>query len=70
MTRVTVELPEGVEKKVIEEALQYEAKKRALLNFLDEMMKGARQLPEKELVRLGRQIKKGRYEELRNKGLI
>jgi hypothetical protein len=57
-------------KKVLEEALLYEAKKRALLKFLDEMMKGAKQLSNEELVRLGREIKKGRYEQLKKKGLI
>lgn len=56
--------------KVLEEALLYEAKKRALLKFLDEIMKGAKQLPDKELVKLGRELKKGRYKELKKKGLI
>jgi len=78
MAEIVVEVPKGVEKrlkgvklkKVLEEALLYEAKKRALLKFLDEMMKGAKQLSNEELVRLGREIKKGRYEQLKKKGLI
>lgn len=78
MAKVTVELPKGLEEKmkgiklekIIEEALLYEAKKRALLRFLDEMMKGAKQLSDKELVKLGRKIKKGRYEKLKKKGLV
>lgn len=76
--KVEFELPEDVEEKlkginlekVLEEALLYEAKKRALLKFFDEMMKGAKQLPDEELVELGRKIKKGRYERLRKKGLV
>lgn len=70
MTKVTVELPEGVEKKVIEEALLYETKKRALMKLVDEIMKGSRQLPDEQLVKLGRELKKGRYEELKRKSLM
>jgi hypothetical protein len=78
MREIIVEVPEDVEErlkginlqKALQEALLYEAKKKALLKFLDEMMKGAGQLSDKELVKLGREIKKGRFGELKNKGLI
>jgi len=78
MTEIKVEVPKGIEEKlkgvklekVIEEALLHEARKRALIKLSDEMMKGAKQLSDEELVRLGRELKKGRYEDLRKKGLV
>jgi len=38
--------------------------------LIEEVMKGAKQLNEKEIVRLGREIKKGRAEKLKQLGLL
>lgn len=39
--------------------VNFEAKRKALINFLDEAIKGVVELSDEELVNLGREIKKG-----------
>ncbi|MBI3190826.1 hypothetical protein HYZ41_03920 [archaeon] len=38
--------------------------------LVDETMKGAKRLGDKELVELGRKLKKGRFKELKKQGLV
>lgn len=78
MPDITVRVPDDVERrlrgmrvtKVVEEALSYEAKKRALVALFDERMKGAKQLPDAKLVAMGRTLKKGRWVALKKKRLV
>lgn len=76
MAEIVVKLPKCLEgeveqvKRRVSEEIAFEAKRRALLDFIDEVMKGAKQLSDEELVRLGKEIKKGRSEKLRKRGLV
>jgi len=54
----------------IEELIAWEEKRKLLSLFMDEVMKDAKQLSEDELVKLGREIKKGRFEKLKQMGLV
>ena len=54
----------------IHELVIFETKRRMLLEFVDEVMKGAKQLSDEKLVKLGRKFKKGRYEQLKKRGLV
>lgn len=76
MPEIVIKIPEELsdEKNFLErrimEMVNFEAKRKALLNFLDEAMKGAAELSDEELVNLGRKIKKGRFEKLKKRGLM
>ena len=69
-----IELPEmrGREitglKRRMQELASFEVKRQLLIEFVDEVMEGSKQLSEKELVKLGRKIKKGRFEQLKKEG--
>jgi SpoVK/Ycf46/Vps4 family AAA+-type ATPase len=56
--------------KDIEELISLEEKRKLLSLFIDEVMKGAKQLNNSELIKLGRRFKKGRFEKLKEKGLL
>ena len=76
MAELSVKLPKVLEEdkakleKKIGELITLEAKRKALLRFVDETMKGAKQLSDKELVKLGRKLKKGRFRQLKKQGLV
>ncbi|MBI3412584.1 MAG: hypothetical protein HY051_00700 [Candidatus Aenigmarchaeota archaeon] len=76
MTDVEIKLPKILEKnkseveKRIGELVSFEAKRRSLLEFIDETMKGAAQLDDEELVRFGKKIKKGRFDNLKKQRLL
>ena len=76
MGDLEIKLPKILERekivleKRIEELITFEAKRRRLLVFIDEIMKGAKQLPEKELISLGRELKHGRFKKLKKQGLV
>ncbi len=54
----------------IEELISLEDKRKLLSLFIYEVMKDAKQLCADELVKLGREIKKGRFEKLKQMGLV
>lgn len=56
--------------KRIEELVVFEEKRRKLLGFIDELMKGAKNLNNTDLVKLGREIKRGRFKKLKKQGLF
>jgi len=76
MPEIVIRIPEELSdeknflKRRIMEMVNFEAKRKALLNFIDEAMKGAAELSDEELVNLGREIKKGRFEKLKKRGLV
>jgi len=76
MEELTVKIPDslkgdkGVLEKKIGELVTLEAKRKQLIRLADETMKGAKQLGDKELVELGRKLKKGRFKELKKQGLV
>jgi hypothetical protein len=76
MAEIKVKIPKELEPEVdriereIEELVSSEQKSKLIAEFVDDVMKGASQLGEKELVELGRGMKRGRAEELRRLGLM
>ena len=76
MAELKVKIPELLKEesvkieKDIEELISSEEKRKLLSLFIDEVMKGAKQLSEEELVKLGRELKKGRFEKLKQMGLV
>ncbi|RZN40083.1 MAG: hypothetical protein EFT35_03390 [Methanophagales archaeon ANME-1-THS] len=76
MAKLVVEVPEllGEEMEMIErevkELISLKEKRKLLSLFIDEVMKGANQLSEEELVELGREVKRGRFEKLKQLGLV
>ena len=76
MSELKVKIPELLEEesvkieKDIEELISSEEKRKSLSLFIDEVMKGAKQLSKEELVELGRSVKKGRFEKLKQMGLV
>ena len=76
MSELVVEVPGllrgevGKIEREIEELISWEEKRKLLSLFMDEVMKDAKQLSEDELVKLGREIKKGRFEKLKQMGLV
>jgi hypothetical protein len=76
MSELVVEVPgllRGEVSKIereIEELISLEEKRKLLSLFMDEVMKDAKQLSADELVKLGREIKKGRFEKLKQMGLV
>ena len=76
MAELKVEIPKLLEEdaekleKDVEELIALEEKRKLLSLFVDEVMKGAKQLSNEELVKLARDTKKGRFEELKQMGLV
>lgn len=76
MDDLEIKLPKILEKekprleKRIEELVVFEEKRKKLLGFIDELMKGAKNLGNKDLVKLGREIKHGRSKKLKKQGLF
>ncbi|MDI6884449.1 MAG: hypothetical protein QMD00_04935 [Hadesarchaea archaeon] len=76
MAEIVVKIPEPLEEEAariereIKELVSSEEKRKLLSLFIDEVMKGAKQLSEEELVKLGREVKRGRAEKLREMGLV
>ena len=66
MTELKFEIPTllkdeaGKIKEEIKELIQLEEKRKLLSLLIDEMMKGARQLNQKDLTNLGRTVTRGR----------
>jgi len=56
--------------KRMEEIIIFEEKRKKLLGFIDEIMKGAKKLKNDDLVKLGRKVKKGRFDHLKKQGLF
>lgn len=76
MDDLEIKLPEILKKekprleKRIEELVIFEEKRKKLLSFIDEIMKGAKNLSQGDLVKLGREIKQGRFKKLKKQGLF
>lgn len=76
MVELKVEIPDLLKEesvkieREVEELISLEEKRKLLSLFIDEVMKGGKQLSKEELVKLGREIKEGRFEELKQKGLV
>jgi len=76
MEELSVKIPESLKgdkevlEKKISELVMLEAKRKGLIRLVDETMKGAKQLSDKELVELGRKLKKGRFKELKKQGFV
>ena len=76
MDELEIKLPEILQgeksklEKRIEELVSFEAKRKRLLVLIDEIMKGGKQLTDDELVKLGRDIKHGRFNKLKKQGLF
>jgi len=67
--RLLEEDTEKIERDV-EELILSEEKRKRLALLIDDIMKGAKQLSEFELVKLGRDVKKGRFEKLKQMGIV
>ena len=76
MDDVEVKIPSILKKekpqleKRLEELVLFEEKRKKLLQFIDSLMKGGKNVGDDELVRLGRDLKKNRYETLKKQGLV
>lgn len=76
MEELSVKIPKSLEgdkdmlEKKIGELIVLEAKRKELIRLADETMKGSKHLGGKDLVRLGRKLKKGRFKELKKAGLV
>ena len=76
MAELKVKIPRLLEEeankleKDVEELIASEEKRKLLSLFMDEVMKGAKQLNEEKLLKLGRELKKGRFEKLKQMGLV
>lgn len=76
MEELSVKIPKSLEgdkdmlEKKISELIMLEAKRKELIRLADETMKGSKQFSDKELVVLGRNLKKGRFKELKKQGLV
>jgi len=76
MAELKVEIPKLLEKDAekleqdVKELIAEEEKRKLLSLFIDEVMKGAKQLSNEELVKFARDLKKGRFEELKQMGLV
>ena len=76
MAELKVEIPKLLEEDAeklerdVEEFIAIEEKRKLLSLFIDEVMKGAKQLSNEELVAFARELKKGRFEELKHMGLV
>ncbi|MBW2974169.1 hypothetical protein KY366_00475 [Candidatus Woesearchaeota archaeon] len=76
MAELKIEIPgllEGESKRIekkVGELISSEEKLKSLSLFMDKVMKGAGQLSEGKLIRLGREVKKGRFGRLKQKGLV
>jgi len=76
MDDLEIKLPEILKKekprleKRIEELVIFEEKRKKLLSFIDESMKGGKNLSQGDLVKLGREIKQGRFRKLKKQGLF
>ncbi len=76
MDDLEIKLPEILKKekprleKRIEELVIFEEKRKKLLSFIDEIMKGGKNLSQGDLVKLGREIKQGRFRKLKKQGLF
>jgi hypothetical protein len=76
MPELVIDIPEMLKedmeriKREVMELISAEEKRKLISLFIDEVMKGAKQLTEDELIKLGREIKKGRFEKLKKTGLV
>jgi len=76
MDDLEIKLPEILKKekprleKRIEELVIFEEKRKKLLGFIDEIMKGGKNLNRADLVKFGREIKQGRFKKLKKQGLF
>jgi len=76
MSELKVRIPRSLEgevgkiEKEVEELILMEEKRKLLSMFVDEVMGGAKELSREELVKLGREIKKGRSEKLHKMELV
>lgn len=76
MAELKVEIPRLLEEdskrleEDVNEFIASEEKRKLLSLFMDEVMKGAKQLSDEDLVKLGRDFKKGRLEKLKRMGLV
>ena len=76
MVELKVEIPKLLEEDAekleqdVKELISSEEKRKLLSLFIDKIMKGAKQLSNEELVKFARDLKKGRFEELKQMGLL
>lgn len=76
MAELKVEIPRLLEEdskrleEDVNEFIASEEKRKLLSLFIDDVMKGAKQLSDEELVKLSRDFKKGRFEKLKQMGLV
>jgi hypothetical protein len=76
MVEFKVEIPGSLKdeskriEREVEELISLEEKRKLLSKFIDEVMKGAKQLTEDKLVEFGREIKNGRFHKLKQIGLL
>jgi hypothetical protein len=76
MAELKVEIPKLLEEDAerlemdVNEFIASEEKRKLLSLFIDEVMKGAKQLDDEKLVKLSRDFKKGRFDKLKQMGLV
>lgn len=76
MGEIRIEIPKSLEgeserlEREIEKLVSSEEKRKLLSLFIDKAMEDAEQLDKAELIKLGREVKQGRAEELRELGLV
>lgn len=76
MEEIKIKLPENLKgrrkeiERELEEFVVAEEKRRLVSLLLDRLMSEAAQLSDEELVALGRKFKKGRFNQLKEEGLV
>lgn len=76
MVEIIIPLPKILEKEKSEierklrEIVELEVKRRMLIKLFDEVMKGAKQLSDEEIVEFSKKFKEAGVEELKKKGLM
>lgn len=76
MAELKIKIPELLKEESIKieremrEIVSLQEKRKLLSLFMDEIMKNAKQLSNAELIKLGRELKKGRFRKLRQAGTV
>ena len=76
MEEIKIKLPENLKERKVQlqramEKMVLEEEKRKTLSLLfEKLLSGGKQIPDEELVEMGRMVKKGRYTKLKEQGLV
>ena len=76
MAEVVVEIPKSLEsdrariENKLRHVVEHEAREKMMVKFFDELMKGAKQLSDEEIVEFAKKFKEAGSAELKREGLI